>query len=54
VFIVRVDVPLPAIDDGLKPPLVIPVGNPDSLPTLRLTTPLNPLRGVTVTLKVVD
>ena len=54
VFIVSVDEPLPEIEAGLKPPLVIPVGNPDSLPTLRLTGPLNPLRGVTVTLNVVD
>lgn len=54
VFMVRVDEPLPAIEDGLKPPLVIPVGNPDSLPTLRVTAPLNPLSGVTVTVKVDD
>jgi hypothetical protein len=54
VFIVRVDVPLPEIEDGLKPPLVIPVGNPDSLPTLRVTGPVNPLRDVTVTLYVVE
>ena len=54
VFIVRVDEPLPEIEAGLKPPLVIPVGNPDSLPTLRVTGPLNPLRGVTVTLYVVE
>ena len=53
-FIVRIDEPLPEIEDGLKPPLAIPVGNPDSLPTLRLTGPLNPLRGVTVTLNEVD
>ena len=54
VFIVSVDEPLPEIEAGLKPPLVIPVGNPDSLPTLRLTGPLNPLRGVTVTVNEVD
>jgi len=54
VFIVRVDEPLPEIEVGLKPPLVMPVGNPFSLPTLRLTDPLKPLRGVTVTLKVVE
>jgi len=54
VFIVSVDDPLPEIEDGLKPPLVIPTGNPDSLPTLRLTGPLNPLSGVTVTLNEVD
>src|SRR5579859_2855750 len=51
---VRVDVPPPEIEEGLKPPLVIPAGNPDSLPTLRVTGPVNPLRGVTVTLYVVD
>jgi hypothetical protein len=54
VFIVRVEEPLPEIEAGLKPPLVIPVGKPDSLPTLRVTGPLNPLRGVTVTLNVLD
>ena len=54
VFIVRVDEPLPVIEGGLKPPLVMPVGNPDSLPTLSVTGPVNPLRGVTVTLNVVD
>lgn len=54
VFIVRVDEPLPAIEDGLKPPLVIPAGNPDSLPTLRVTAPLNPLSGVTATVNVDD
>lgn len=54
VFIVRVDVPLPLIEVGLKPTFVIPVGNPDSLPTLRFTAPLNPDSGVTVTVKVVD
>ena len=51
---VRVDVPPPEIEDGLKPPLVMPAGNPDSLATLRVTGPLNPLRGVTVTLYVVE
>jgi hypothetical protein len=55
VFIVRVETPpAPLIDAGLKPPLVMPVGNPDSLLTLKLTVPLNPLRGVTVTLKAAD
>jgi hypothetical protein len=54
VFIVRVDEPLPEIEGGLKPPLVIPAGKPDSLPTLRLTGPVNPLSGVTVTLNEVD
>jgi len=53
VFIVSVDEPAPLIEEGLKPPLVIPEGNPDSLPTLRVTGPLNPLREVTVTLNVV-
>src|SRR4051794_12236791 len=54
VFRVRVEEPLPAIVGGLKPPLVMPAGNPASLPTERLTEPLNPLRGVTFTVKVVD
>lgn len=54
VFMVRVDEPPPVIEDGLKPPLVIPAGNPDSLPTLRVTGPVKPLRGVTVTLYVVE
>jgi hypothetical protein len=51
---VSVDEPAPLMEEGLKPPLVIPEGNPDSLPTLRVTGPLNPLREVTVTLNVVD
>ena len=42
------------IDAGLKPPLVIPVGKPDSLPTLKFTVPVKPLRGVTVTVYVVS
>jgi hypothetical protein len=54
VFIVRVEEPLPAMDGGLNPPLVMPLGNPDSLPTLRLTEPPNPFTGVTVTVKFVD
>jgi hypothetical protein len=54
VFIVNVAAPEPVIGDGVKPPLVIPLGNPFSLPTLRVTAPLNPLRGETVTMKVVD
>ena len=54
VFIVKVDDPEPVIEEGVKPPLVTPLGNPDSLPTLRLTAPVNPLRGETVTVKVVD
>jgi hypothetical protein len=41
------------IDAGLKPPLVIPVGKPDSLPTLKFIVPVKPLRGVTVTVYVV-
>jgi len=49
VIIVRVEVPEPLIEAGLKPPLPTPVGNPDSLPTLRLTEPVKPLCGVTVT-----
>ena len=54
VFIVNVDDPEPEIEDGLKPPLVIPLGNPFSLPTLRFTAPLNPVSGETVTVNVVD
>ena len=55
VFIVRTDEPEPPlIEEGLNPPLLMPVGNPDSLPTLRLTEPVNPLSGVTLTVKVVD
>ena len=54
VFIVNIDDPEPMIEDGVKPPLVIPLGNPFSLPTLRVTVPLNPLRGETVTVKVFD
>src|SRR5262249_37749803 len=42
------------IEDGLKPPLVIPLGNPDSLPTLRLTVPLKPLRAAAVTVNVAN
>ena len=51
---VNVDDPEPEIEDGLKPPLVIPLGNPFSLPTLRFTAPLNPVSGETVTVNVVD
>ena len=51
---VNVDDPEPEIEDGLKPPLVIPLGNPFSLLTLRFTAPLNPVRGETVTVNVVD
>src|SRR5262245_42254525 len=48
---VRVDVPEGVIDVGLNPPLVTPLGKPDSLPTERLTLPANPLCGVTATVK---
>src|SRR2546427_396922 len=51
---VRAELPDPVIEDGLKPPLGMPLGNPFSLPTLRLTVPLNPLRGVTVTVNGAD
>jgi hypothetical protein len=51
---VRVEEPEPVIEAGLKPPLVMPLGNPDSLLTPRFTVPVNPLRGETVTVKVVD
>ena len=54
VCIVSVEEPPAVIDAGLKPPLVIPVGKPDSLPTLKFTVPVKPLRGVTVTVYVVD
>ena len=53
-FIVSVDVPDPLMVDGLNPPLVTPLGNAASLATLRLTGPLNPETGVTVTVKFVD
>jgi len=49
VCIVSVEEPPVLIDAGLKPPLVMPVGKPDSLPTLKFTVPIKPLRGVTVT-----
>jgi hypothetical protein len=55
VFIVSVELPLPAIVEGLNPPLVMPGGKmfsfPTVLPTLRLTEPLNPVSGVIVILK---
>ena len=54
VRIVSVEEPPAVIDAGLKPPLVIPVGKPDTLPTLKSTVPVKPLAGVTVTLYVVD
>jgi hypothetical protein len=49
VSMVRVEEPEPMMEAGLKPALLKPLGNPDSLPTLRLTEPLKPLTGVTVT-----
>jgi len=52
VCIVSVEEPPVLIDGGLKPPLVIPVGKPDSLPTLKFTVPVKPLSGVTVTVYV--
>src|SRR6185437_2070403 len=54
VAIVRVDDPEPLMVAGLKPALLTPVGNPDSLPTLRLTVPAKPLCGVTVTVYAAD
>ena len=51
---VSVDEPGPLMTAGLKPPLVMPVGNGFSLPTLKFTVPVNPLTGVTVTVKAVD
>jgi hypothetical protein len=54
VFIVSVDDPEAVIVDGLSPPLVMPLGNPFSLPTLRVTAPLNPLTDETVTVKFAD
>ena len=54
VCIVSVEDPPVLIDAGLKPPLVIPVGKPDSLPTLKFTVPVKPLRGATVTVYVVN
>jgi len=49
---VSVEEPPVLIDAGLKPPLVIPVGKPDSLPTLKFTVPVKPLSGVTATVYV--
>lgn len=54
VCIVSVEEPPVVIDGGLKPPLVIPVGKPLSLSTLKFTVPVKPLSGVTVTVYVVD
>jgi hypothetical protein len=53
-FIVSVDVPEPEMVEGLNPPLVTPLGNGASLATARLTGPVKPETGVTVTVKVVD
>ena len=54
VRIVSLEEPPAVIAAGLKPPLVIPVGKPDSLATLKFTVPVKPLSGVTVTVYVVD
>src|SRR5262245_61505346 len=54
VFMVSVEVPLPAIEAGLKPPLVMPAGKPFSLLTLKLTVPVNPVFGLTVTVNAAD
>ena len=54
VCIVSVEEPPVLIDAGLKPRLVMPVGKPDSLPTLKFTVPVKPLRGATVTVYVAD
>jgi hypothetical protein len=54
VFIVSIDVPLPTIVAGLKPPLVTPAGKPFSLLTLKLTVPVNPLFGIIETVKLAD
>src|SRR5262245_64221334 len=51
---VRVEDPDPLIDGGVKPPLLTPPGNPDSLVTARLTVPVKPLTGVTVTVNIVE
>jgi len=49
VSIVSVEEPEPGIEAGLKPALLIPLGKTLSLPTLKLTAPVKPLMGVTVT-----
>ena len=54
VRIVSVEEPPVVINGGLKPPLVIPVGKPFWLSTLKFTVPVKPLRGVTVTVYVVS
>src|SRR4051794_10220654 len=52
VLVVRVEEPEPVIVAGLKPPLVTPDGKGDSLSTVRVTGPVKPLMGMTVTVKV--
>jgi hypothetical protein len=55
VFMVRVEVPPPpVVDAGLKPAVVTRGGYPDSLLALGVTVPVNPLRGLTVTVKLFD
>jgi hypothetical protein len=55
VFILKVETPpAPLMEAGLKPPLVMPLGKPDSLLTLRFTVLLKPLCGVTATVKEAD
>jgi hypothetical protein len=49
VSIVSVEDPDPEIDEGLKPPLVMPIGKPPSLLTLKATLLVNPASGVMVT-----
>jgi hypothetical protein len=49
---VSVEVPPPVIVGGLNPQLETPAGNPFWLSAVRLTVPLNPFTGVTVTLNV--
>ena len=51
---VRVEEPLPVIVVGLNPPLETPLGNPFSLPTLRLTVEWNPARAWMVTVYIAD
>src|SRR5262245_48846948 len=51
---VSVEDPEPVMVEALNPPLEMPAGNAASLQTLRLTEPLNPASGVTVTVKVFD
>jgi hypothetical protein len=44
----------PVIVGGLKPPLETPVGNPASAATERLTLPVKPEIGLTVTVNAAD